>query len=395
MPVKPPSYAREVLQKLEKSGYRAYFVGGCVRDTLLQRRPQDWDVCTQAKPEETEGCFRRTIPTGKQHGTITVLHRGKCIEVTTFRADGDYRDHRRPEQVTFVPDLKEDLRRRDFTMNAIAMDLRGELFDPFQGKKDIRDRIIRAVGDPVRRFEEDALRMLRAYRFSAKLGFSIESKTKKAIEKCARLCASLAPERVHAELEGILCSAHPEILSEALHDGLLDAYLMRSKPHIELEKLLQLPRNRAARWAGLCALLEKNGLIVGTEAFLRALRLDADTIRRCVLGIDAALQGIPIDRVGLKRLVSALGEESAYCAACAAEALGTKGTVKRLREVLHSGECCSMRQLAVNGDDLQKLDFRGKEVGTCLRRLLEVVLMEPDKNSREALLALAAAFKQK
>ncbi len=392
MTVKPPAYAVSVLERLEKAGYQAYFVGGCVRDMLLQRRPLDWDVCTSARPEETERLFRKTIPTGKKHGTITVQAAGKSVEVTTFRTEGTYSGHRRPEQVTFVPELREDLRRRDFTMNAIAMDARGALYDPFDGRADISARHIRAVGDPAARFEEDALRMLRAFRFSAKLGFTIEPATRSAIDACAPLCAALSPERIQTELEGVLRAERPEILSEMLESGLLDRYVLPGSA-VDLARLHCLPKKKPAGWAGLCAVLARAGRIESAETFLKALRLDGDTIRACVAGVSAALSQPPEDRIAWKRLLAASGEEAAFCAACALEALSVRGALKQLREILRSGECRSVKQLALGGEDLLRLGFHGKEVGAALEKLLEAVILDPQKNDRLSLLEIAKALK--
>ena len=178
--------------------------GGCVRDTLMGRRPNDWDVATSAAPEAVQSLFRRTVPTGLRHGTVTVLYGGGRCEVTTYRVEGAYSDHRRPDSVRFTPSLSDDLSRRDFTINAMAMDASGNVTDPFGGREDISRRIVRCVGEPRERFEEDALRMLRAVRFAAKLGFEIEAGTRCAIRRCAPLAASLSAERVAGELSGVL-----------------------------------------------------------------------------------------------------------------------------------------------------------------------------------------------
>ena len=186
-----------MLEALEAAGCEAWCVGGCVRDLRLGRTPGDWDVTTNALPEQTLALFKdRAIPTGLQHGTVTVRTPERAVEITTFRRDGDYRDHRRPEQVTFTTSLEEDLSRRDFTINAMAMDLRGTFRDPFGGTADLEAGILRCVGEPERRFREDALRMMRGLRFAADLAFSIEPRTAEGIHRCAALLAQIAPERI-------------------------------------------------------------------------------------------------------------------------------------------------------------------------------------------------------
>ena len=389
MEIKPPEYANSVLKTLENAGFEACFVGGCVRDMLLCRRPQDWDVCTSALPEDTERLFRRTIPTGKKHGTITVRRGGHSVEVTTYRAESAYVGHRRPEQVRFVPELREDLRRRDFTINAMALRLSGERIDPFDGQGDLRSGLIRCVGDPRERFEEDALRMFRAIRFAAKLGFSVEKQTLAAICENAPLAASLAPERVHTELEGILLSARPELLRELISVGLLERFLRRGEALPDLARLRRLPKRRGPRWAGFCAALLKAERIDDTARFLRALRLDGETIRACTLGVEAARGRPPADAVDWKRLLSEIGEEAALCAASAVETTNGGAAVRRLRAVLRGGEPYSLRQLAVGGDDLKRLGFQGKTVGAVLCRLLEEVISDPRKNEKETLLSIA------
>ena len=212
-----PEYVRDILRRLEGAGHEAWCVGGAVRDALLGQEPGDWDVTSGAEPEAVLSLFApHALPTGLKHGTVTVAPGGgQGVEVTTFRRDGDYLDHRHPERVAFTRSLAEDLARRDFTVNAIAVNLRGELSDPFGGRADLASHVLRAVGDPEKRFQEDALRILRGLRFASRLGFSIEPGTAKAIRRCAPLLEHIAPERVLTELTGILCGEHVlEVLLE-------------------------------------------------------------------------------------------------------------------------------------------------------------------------------------
>ena len=235
-----PAYVRETLTALETAGHQAYCVGGCVRDSLLGRMPEDWDVTTSALPEETMKVFgNRAIPTGLKHGTVTVCCQEGKVETTTFRRDGVYADHRHPEQVTFTPDLTEDLARRDFTVNAMATDLRGTVYDPFDGQADLQEGILRCVGDPERRFSEDALRILRCLRFAAVLGFSIEPETGKALLTCRNLLREMAPERVHEELTKLLCGPwaasvlrrYPDVIGAVLPEILPMVGFDQRNPH--------------------------------------------------------------------------------------------------------------------------------------------------------------------
>ncbi len=386
----PPKYVAEILSRLESHGFSAYMVGGCVRDIAVGRRPHDWDICTSALPEEVLAIFPRSIPTGIKHGTVTVKVRASSAEVTTFRSDGAYKDHRRPESVQFLAGLRGDLERRDFTVNALAHKLSGELCDLFGGMDDIEKKLIRCVGEPDRRFEEDALRMLRAFRFSAVLGFEIEPSTLAAIRKNAPLAASLAKGRVRDELSKILLSDSPQTISRVIEFGLIDELIDNASALHDLSSLKRLPKNRSLRWAGLCALLKSNGVIVDEVSFLSSLRLDSAAIRNCSAGSKLALEKAPADALAWKKLLAENGTEIASCAAAACDVLYGSGHQKLLDSVLLSGECYSIKQLAVSGDDLMKLGFRGAEVGSALSRLLYHVLEEPANNERSLLLNLAA-----
>ena len=216
MRIQIPSHVEYIIGKLNQNGYEAFAVGGCVRDTLLGRTPGDWDITTSARPEQVKALFRRTIDTGIQHGTVTVMLERTGYEVTTYRIDGEYEDGRHPRQVEFTSDLLEDLKRRDFTINAMAYSHETGIVDAFGGMEDLEKRVIRCVGEPMERFEEDALRILRAIRFSAQLDFSIEEKTREAITRIAPNLAKVSRERVQMELTKLLCSDHPEQIRQAI-----------------------------------------------------------------------------------------------------------------------------------------------------------------------------------
>ena len=358
-----------ILKTLEGAGFAACFVGGCVRDTLLGRPVHDWDITTSALPEEIMALFPRCIPTGIKHGTVTVLLRGESFEVTTFRRDGAYHDGRHPDGVVFVPNLTEDLARRDFTINAMAMHLDGSITDCFDGKADLKRGIIRCVGDPERRFREDALRMLRALRFSAQLGFQIEDDTARAIRENAGLCRLLSRERVCAEAEKTLLSPLPQTLSVMLREGLLSACGIAGD--YDLQALRTVPAEPDARWAMLKVLIPKLDM--------QQFRLPS---RRVQLAETAAAAYRPsYARQELKALLAASGEEVARVCA------KLSGQEALLEKILKSGECVSLRGLAVNGRDFPAL--QGRSAGEMLRRLLDHVLAFPEDNNRQTLLRLA------
>ena len=393
--ITPPKYVRQVLVTLQGRGYPAFLVGGCVRDMLLGVQPNDWDVTTAALPEQLLELFPGARLTGGQHGTVTVRVNSHAVEVTPFRVERGYRDHRHPELVQFVADLTADLSRRDFTVNAMALSADGLLSDPFGGAADLRRGVIRCVGEPERRFEEDALRMLRALRFSARLGFSIDLFTMEAIREKASLCAVLPPERVREELEKILLTAAPETALEAVSLGLLDSYLHRRLPQPLPERLSALPRRALERWVGFAWLLEHYGCVASAGGFLQALRLDGRSIHLCTQASQLLNAPLPETEADWKRCLRRCGIEASLCAARVAEAFGRDGgSGKLLRGVLKSGECFSLRQLAVTGDDLIALGLRGRAVGEMLEFLLDYVIDYPENNRRELLLSLAGGTEE-
>ena len=388
--VTPPKYIRQILLGLQARGYAAYLVGGCVRDVIMDIAPQDWDICTSALPEEVMSLFPGSHPTGLKHGTVTVIIGNKSAEVTTFRTEGDYRDHRRPDSVTFVSDLITDLSRRDFTMNAIALSPDGMISDPYGGIEDIKNRCIRCVGAPKLRFSEDALRMFRALRFSARLGFTIEFETMNAIEECASFAEELAPERVHDELEKILLTSRPETLGAVISFGLLKKYIPGAgwkTPNFA--DIAKLPRKPLNRWAAFSIMLQKYGFIPSVFDFLSALRLDGRTLHCCEDAGEILKGELPADKLGWKRLLNRYGVDAVTCAVSANEAINGINLEKEMRAVLKSGECFSLKHLAVSGDDLLSMGLRGPELGEMLNFLLDYVMEYPENNRREILLALA------
>ncbi len=388
--VTPPKYVLQVLRSLKARGYVAYLVGGCVRDMVLGVHPNDWDICTAALPEQVMEIFPGARPTGLRHGTVTVDINSRHVEVTTFRSEGDYADHRHPSSVRFVGELTTDLSRRDFTINAMALSPDGLLLDPFGGLEDIRRRFIRCVGNAPQRFEEDALRMFRALRFSARLDFYIAEDTLTAISEKSNLASALAAERIRDELEKTLLTKKPETVGRMSQLGLLDAFLLKPGCSLpELSPAAKLPKKALDRWMALCLVLSRRGLIESPEAFLTSLRLDSRTIRCCSDGVALLSQPKPASPPEWKRLLCRLGVDTVSCAARCRDALDGGSCYKELKAILKSGDCFTMKHLAVTGDDLAELGLRGRELGEMLSFLLDYVIEYPANNRRELLLSLA------
>lgn len=354
-----------ILKRLRENGYEAYYVGGCVRDTLLGREIHDWDITTSALPEQILSCFEQCVPTGIKHGTVTVFYDGFEAEVTTFRTDGCYSDSRHPEQVTFVRSLSEDLARRDFTINAMAMGAEGDVIDLYNGKEDLHSKLIRCVGEPNLRFREDALRMLRALRFSAQLGFDIEIETRDAICMNAHLSEQLSAERVRDEMEKTLCSSNPQQLDDMARMGLL----VRCNPSVEksCRWISELPQETTVRWAALCHTWQDMDLSV--LRLSKKMTQDAYTAGHCAM---------PVNELQWKYLVADQGEERSLIVA---ELFHQRELMER---ILASGDCLSLRQLAVTGSDFPELN--GPVLGSHLKRLLYHVLEHPEDNHKEILI---------
>lgn len=370
----PPKYVLNILCALDSAGHRAVLAGGCVRDNLLGRRPSDWDIASSASPEEVLALFPRCVPTGIKHGTVTVLSGGGSVEVTAFRAEGGYSDHRRPDSVSFGCPLEADLARRDLTVNAMAMDAAGEITDPFGGRDDLRRRLLRCVGEPERRFDEDALRMLRTVRFSAQLGFEIEPRTLEAMRALAHLASGLSAERVRDELLKTLRSPAPGLVWQLVDLGLLDACLAPGDASAPREALDVLPIY--ARLAHFCRGLELGGYIMSTDRFLAALRFDGETLRRTASAVEVLKSGSR----DWKRLLRGHGE---------AAVLAAHPKNRALRAVLRSGECWELSSLAIGGRELAALGYSGPELGRELRRLLDHVIDCPADNRADILCKLA------
>ena len=431
-----PAPVRDILETLEAAGHHAWCVGGCVRDALLGRTPEDWDVTTAARPEETMALFGdRAVPTGLRHGTVTVKTAAGGVEVTTLRRDGVYRDHRRPESVTFTDSLEEDLRRRDFTVNALAVDLHGTLRDPLGGRADLAAGILRCVGDPDHRFDEDALRILRGARFAAQLGFAIHPDTAAAIHRNRELLGDIAPERIWAELKKLVARdwaaevlrAYPDVIGVFWPEVLpMVGFDQRNRHHCydvwehTLHALAAVKPETELRLTMLLHDIGKPNCFTVDErgqghfcghpaesarlaaAMLRRLRADRATAETVVRLVSWPDRNIPRTRPGVARALGALGERDLrrLLEVKRADNLAQAPDYRFMREeidraeaildqLLGEGACVSLEQLAVNGRDLLELGFTGPAVGRTLRALLGAVLDERLPNERSALLAAA------
>lgn len=396
MTIRMDEGAAELLDTLHRAGYAAYVVGGCVRDSLLGLTPHDWDLCTSALPQQGMELFgeEKCIPTGLQHGTVTVKQGGGLYEITTFRTEGAYTDGRHPDEVHFVPDVREDLARRDFTINAMAYNVKEGLIDPFGGQDDLQSGILRAVGVPHQRFTEDALRILRLYRFAARFGFAIDPPTAQAAQElCAHLdCVSV--ERIEEELAKLLSASAPaayldeKILGVVLPELSPEA-LAAAKPVVDA-----CPAGEQALPVRLAALLLSLGED-GTRRTLRRLRCSNACIEETAVLVREVVSGVPVSlNIYVRRL---LGKYN-LCTVQRLAALGTAlqpersadfAALSELAERLDAdGVCCRISQLAVNGRDLMAAGVpAGPGIRKVLEALLDGVIREEYPNERQALLA--------
>lgn len=425
-----PVEVEKILNTLEKSGKEAYVVGGCVRDQVLGKQPEDWDITTSATPAQIKQLFLRTIDTGIQHGTVTVLIGKKTYEVTTYRIDGIYQDHRRPSQVQFTSDLVEDLRRRDFTINAMAYHPKKGIIDVFGGLQDLKDRKIRCVGEAKERFSEDALRMLRAIRFAAQLNFTIEEKTKQAIREKVVYLKQISIERIRVELQKLLLSDHPEQIEEACKLGItkqvfqeFDKLFNRTDEWQEtLLSVLQIQRQRVIylfkqeqcerayvilRFTMLLHRIEGEDAEISAAAAKRILeyfKFDRYTIQEVVQLIAFYQIKIEEDPIQVRKAMATIGVRRIWYLfeVKRAIALARKQDIKKIVHlkkiycnVLKNGDCVSLKELDVNGSDLIQEGIKpGKQIGKYLQSLLQRVLEHPNWNKKETLLAFVRQWKE-
>ncbi len=438
MQIQLPDKVHKIINTLEEAGYEAYAVGGCVRDSILGREPDDWDITTSARPEEIKRLFPRTIDTGIRHGTVTVMLDKEGFEVTTYRIDGDYEDSRHPKEVTFTANLAEDLKRRDFTINAMAYNESRGLVDLYGGLADMEAGIIRCVGDARERFTEDALRMMRAVRFSAQLGYRIEEKTREAIKALAPNLRKISAERIQTELVKLVVSPHPDYLriayemcitAQVLPEFDLCMETPQNNPHhcynvgehilhsmlaVRADKVLRLgmlfhdigkPQTMTVDENGITH--NRNHPVVGAEMtrkILRRLKFDNDTtdkVTKLVLYHD---QEIGATQTGVRRAIHRMGENifplmfAVYRADISAqsdykreEKLQKLSYIEGLyEEVCRQGDAVNLKDLAITGADLIALGMKpGREIGAVLQELLDIVLEDPTLNTPEQLLEIS------
>ena len=392
--------AAALLTRLHAAGHAAYAVGGCVRDSLLGQTPHDWDLCTSATPEQVLELFGKAhcIPTGLQHGTVTVKHGGELYEITTFRTEGAYSDGRHPDHVAFVPDVKEDLARRDFTINAMAYNAEEGLIDPFGGQSDLAAGIVRAVGEPQRRFEEDALRILRLYRFAARFGFAIDPATGQAARALCRHLDCVSEERIAEELSRLLAAPAPGAYLEAevlavIFPELEAAELPESRRILDaLEPGMEHVPVRLA--ALLCPLGE-----AGARAALKRLKCSnaltgtvATLVREAAAGMPGAALTLTARRFLSRYDLATITDLTALCSARHPEQAEAFAALQQeAARLVETNACCRINQLAVNGRDLMDAGIRpGPGLRRVLDALLEQVLTGQLPNEKAALLAAAA-----
>lgn len=436
MTINIPQKAEQILHILNEAGYEAYVVGGCVRDSILDRVPGDWDITTSALPEQVKELFHRTVDTGIQHGTVTVMMGKEGFEVTTYRVDGEYHDGRHPDAVTFTRSLEEDLKRRDFTINAMAYHPEHGLVDLFGGMEDINRKIIRCVGDPVERFTEDALRMLRAVRFSAQLGFTVEENTKAALARMSGNLEHVSAERIQTELVKLLVSDHPEKIQDAYELGITKVILPEFDAMMEttqetlhhcynvgehtIHALMNIPADKVLR---LTMLFHDTGKPARktvdpdgtahfkghayvseelTKSIMHRLKFDNDTLRKVSKLVLYHDDRMPATMKHVRRAMNRISAElfPYYMKVRMADTLAQSdyqrdkklenlaGIEKCYQEILEKKQCVSLKELKVNGQDLIAAGIeKGPKIGQTLQTLLQEVIEEPEKNTREYLLA--------
>ncbi len=438
MKIQLPDQVNKIIDTLEEAGYEAYAVGGCVRDSLLGRTPDDWDITTSAKPEDCKRLFPRTVNTGIKHGTVTVLLGGEGFEVTTYRIDGVYEDGRHPREVTFTASLKEDLRRRDFTVNAMAYNERSGLVDIYGGMQDIKNRVIRCVGDARERFDEDALRMLRAVRFSAQLGYRIDEKTREAVKAMAPNLQKISAERIQAELVKLVISPHPDDLRTAYELGITAQILpefdlcmetpQRHKHHcydvgehilhsmlgVEPDKVLRLamlfhdigkPQTLTVDADGTTH--NKKHPLEGekiTRKVMRRLKFDNDTTEKVTKLVLYHDYDIAPTEAGVRRAVNRIGEDifsmifvvrradiAAQSDYMREEKLQKVAYIEEIyRRISDRKDAVTLKDLAISGKDLIAAGMApGRQIGETLNALLDRVLENPGLNQREILLRIS------
>lgn len=393
-----PKQVKWIIEQLNANGYEAFAVGGCVRDMLLNKEPMDWDLTTNAKPWQVKEVFLKTVDTGIEHGTVTVIKNGRGYEVTTYRVDGEYEDSRHPKEVTFTTDIRDDLCRRDFTINAMAYNETKGFVDCFGGIDDLNAKLIRCVGNPEERFTEDALRILRAYRFSSQLEFDIEPETVRAAEKLAKNIENVSVERIALELIKLLTGKRPEIIRDVFDMKIMERFLPECE-HVSDMTVRYLNETLPVKEQRLAALLIGQSENTAKK-FLRNLKLDNETIKTVSILIRHIDDEIYPDKLAIRRMLFSYGEKqfSEILSLMEAKAKAYENetdlkalyeTKRSLKEIIEAGECVSLKDLALNGKDLIEMGREpGKAIGEALSMMMEEVLCDPAKNTKEYLVSL-------
>ena len=399
-----PKDVKHIIDVLMENGYEAYAVGGCVRDSILGRVPGDWDITTSALPMQVKGLFRRTVDTGIQHGTVTVMLGRNGYEVTTYRIDGKYEDSRHPESVEFTPKLEEDLKRRDFTINAMAYNDEHGIVDIFDGVGDLQRKIIPGVGKAHDRFDEDALRILRAVRFSAQLGFGIEENTARAAKELAVNLKRISSERIHTEFNKMLKSAHPDYFSVADAIGIMEIVLpeyhvMSAEDKafvgaLAKECACQLPERYAAMLFMSGGYSEEDPADTAKRV-LKRLKLDNDTINTASMLLRFGMLEITDDESRIRHIIYETGDKNilrildfrtAYEKCIGNDIADVRRMYDICNMIFERGDCVSLKNLAITGRELIAMGVpAGRQMGEILNSLLMLVLDNPQLNDREQL----------
>lgn len=382
--MKMPHAVDRIIKTLNQHGFEAFAVGGCVRDSLLGRTPGDWDITTSARPEQVKALFRRTIDTGIQHGTVTILMDHVGYEVTTYRIDGEYEDGRHPREVAFTSELREDLMRRDFTINAMAYSHETGIVDVFGGMEDLKQGVIRCVGNAMERFTEDALRILRAIRFSAQLGFSVEAETWNAITAIAPNLVHVSKERIQVELTKLLLSDHPGQIRQVFETG-ISPYVSPAFAAIRWQQISVSPRLLPCKYIRWAACLGNESPETALQV-MKDLKMDNQTAGRVKTLVSWYSRELSDEPAQVRKAMSQMGPE-VWDALLEIRECGP--SIRQVTETIRqNGDCLSLKELAVTGQDLIEAGVKpGKAMGQMLSGLLTLVLEHPEKNKKEILLS--------
>lgn len=383
-----PKYVTNMLDTLHDAGYEAYVVGGAVRDMLLGDTPNDFDIATSCHPTKLTLLFEKTVETGIKHGTVTVLDGNNAVEITTFRQDIGYSDYRKPDGVNFISNLSDDLKRRDFTVNAMAFSNETGLIDNFGGQSDIKNRIIKAVGNPDKRFKEDALRILRAFRFSAMLNFNIDKGTFSSAINNSHLLSKISRERIFSELSKVLVSNTPQKIEPLINCGAL-SFLGISFAN-DLNILSRIPNRLDMRFFAFCLLTKTN-----IQNLCKELKTGKVLYKYCEVLNTLWKRNFPTDQIKIKEALSISNEtllKDYFEIEKQINNVSLDHAVCLLDNIISKGEPYLIRHLAVSGDDILALGYKDTDVGKTLNKLLEIVIGDPSKNDKNTLINIASNF---